>query len=127
MSVIRNRFQKIKENHRSIATTLFPAVYACFSVLLVAIAGYGLTKPEAPMPKLLVALSMGVGFGVLAFFLYRKNVLARAINCPVLIIMLSVALWVDHGLPIFLEFAGVLMVVLVVATEVKGLVYGFNQ
>ncbi|ARM86036.1 hypothetical protein [Marinobacter salarius] len=127
MSVFRDRFQKIKESHRSIATTLFPATYACFSVLLVAIAGYGFTKPEAPIPKLLISLSMGVGFGVLAFFLYRKNVLARAMNCLVLIVMLSVALWVDHELPIILDILSVLMVVLVVTTEVKGLVYGFNR
>lgn len=53
--------------------------------------------------------------------------LARAMNCLVLIVMLSVALWVDHELPIILDILSVLMVVLVVTTEVKGLVYGFNR
>lgn len=127
MQSMRDRLQKVREGHRSVATTLFPIIYIFFAALLIFSAGYGFTKPEAPVIKLLVGLFIGVGLAVLAFFLRRQSVVARVTNCLVLLVMIAVALLAESEVPILMEALGVLVVLVVVGFEVTELVSGFNK
>lgn len=124
---MRDRLQKVRESHRSVATTLFPIVYIFFAALLIFSAGYGFTKPEAPVIKLLVGFFIGAGLSVLAFFLRRQSVVARVTNCLVLLVMIAVVLLAESEMPILMEVLGVLMVSVFVGFEVKELVSGFNK
>lgn len=124
---MRDRLQKVRESHRSVATTLFPIVYILFAALLIFSAGYGFTKPEAPVIKLLVGFFIGAGLSVLAFFLRRQSVVARVTNCLVLLVMIAVVLLAESEMPILMEVLGVLMVSVFVGFEVKELVSGFNK
>lgn len=127
MQSMRDKLQKVREGHRSVATTLFPIIYIFFAALLIFSAGYGFTKPEAPVIKLLVGLFIGAGLAVLAFFLRRQSVVARVTNCLVLLVMVAVTLLAESELPILMEALGVLMVLVVVGFEVEELVSGFNK
>ncbi|MFL1455846.1 hypothetical protein ACJO5Y_15535 [Marinobacter sp. GN3S48] len=109
------------------ATTLFPIIYIFFAALLIFSAGYGFTKPEAPVIKLLVGFFIGAGLSVLAFFLRRQSVVARVTNCLVLLVMIAVVLLAESEMPILMEVVGVLMVSVFVGFEVKELVSGFNK